>query len=219
MAAAAFPACSSARLIIATINSALVIRGIQPYWTTIITGVLLILALVFDKVMTTAVTSRLTTTADQSVHATGGGATRRDRATDPRSPTLELRGIEKHYGFVKALDDIDFHVDAGEVVALVGDNGAGKSTLLKVMSGAHRPTHGTVSVRGVAHDFHSPRAAAEAGIQMVYQDLALVDAADIATNLTLGREPLASPTARLVRVPRQEGDAATRPTASCALSA
>ena len=58
-------------LIIATINSALVIRGIQPYWTTIITGVLLILALVFEKVMTTAVTARLTTTSDQSVHATG----------------------------------------------------------------------------------------------------------------------------------------------------
>ena len=69
-----FPRVLVGTLIIATINSALVIRGIQPYWTTIITGVLLILALVFDKVMTTAVTSRLTTTADQSVHATGGGA-------------------------------------------------------------------------------------------------------------------------------------------------
>ena len=105
-------------------------------------------------------------------------------------PALELTGIEKHYGFVQALDDVDFHVGAGEVVALVGDNGAGKSTLLKVMSGAHRPTHGVVRVRGEEHDFHSPRAAADAGIQMVYQDLALVDAADIATNLTLGREPL-----------------------------
>jgi ABC-type sugar transport system ATPase subunit len=105
-------------------------------------------------------------------------------------PALELTGIEKHYGFVQALDDVDFHVGAGEVVALVGDNGAGKSTLLKVMSGAHRPTHGVVRVRGEEHEFHSPRAAADAGIQMVYQDLALVDAADIATNLTLGREPL-----------------------------
>jgi ABC-type sugar transport system ATPase subunit len=105
-------------------------------------------------------------------------------------PTLELRGIEMHYGFVKALDAVDFHVNAGEVVALVGDNGAGKSTLLKIMSGAHRPTHGTIAVSGREHEFSSPRAAAEAGIQMVYQDLALVEAADIATNLTLGREPL-----------------------------
>jgi simple sugar transport system ATP-binding protein len=104
--------------------------------------------------------------------------------------TLELHGIEKHYGFVKALDAVDFHVDAGEVVALVGDNGAGKSTLLKVMSGAHQPTHGTILVGGQKHEFSSPRSAAEVGIQMVYQDLALVDAADIATNLTLGREPL-----------------------------
>jgi len=105
-------------------------------------------------------------------------------------PALELIGIEKHYGFLKAIDEVDFHVHAGEVVAVVGDNGAGKSTLLKVMSGAHRPTHGTVRVRGEECDLHSPRAAADAGIQMVYQDLALVDAADIATNLTLGREPL-----------------------------
>ena len=105
-------------------------------------------------------------------------------------PALELRGIEMHYGFVKALDAVDFYVNAGEVVALVGDNGAGKSTLLKVMSGAHRPTHGTIAVGGRQHEFSSPKAAAAAGIQMVYQDLALVDDADIATNLTLGREPL-----------------------------
>jgi ABC-type sugar transport system ATPase subunit len=105
-------------------------------------------------------------------------------------PALELTGIDKHYGFVKALDRVDFAAAAGEVVALVGDNGAGKSTLLKVMSGAHRATHGTIRVDGTVFDFHSPRAAAEAGVQMVYQDLALIDAADIATNLTMGREPL-----------------------------
>jgi ABC-type sugar transport system ATPase subunit len=111
--------------------------------------------------------------------------------TSPNSVAgLRLSGIELHYGFVKALDGIDFEVHPGEVVALLGDNGAGKSTLLKVMSGAHRPSAGTIEVGGSPVDFSSPRDAADAGVQMVYQDLALVDAADIATNLTLGREPV-----------------------------
>ena len=106
------------------------------------------------------------------------------------TPALELRGIELHYGFVRALDDIDIHVDPGEVVALLGDNGAGKSTLLKVMSGAHRPTHGTIRVHGTEHTFHAPSDAASAGIQMVYQDLSLVEPQDISTNLNMGQETL-----------------------------
>jgi len=106
------------------------------------------------------------------------------------TPALELSGIELHYGFVRALDGIDFRVEPGEVVGLLGDNGAGKSTLLKVMSGAHRPSHGSIRVHGEEKSFHAPSAAADAGIQMVYQDLSLVDAQDIATNLNLGQETL-----------------------------
>jgi simple sugar transport system ATP-binding protein len=106
------------------------------------------------------------------------------------APALELTGIDLHYGFVRALDQIDFTVGQGEVVALLGDNGAGKSTLLKVMSGAHRPTTGTITVRGEETVFHAPSDATSAGIEMVYQDLALVDAQDIATNLNIGREIL-----------------------------
>ena len=105
-------------------------------------------------------------------------------------PALELRAIDVHYGFVRALDAIDFRVEQGEVVGLLGDNGAGKSTLLKVMSGAHRPTGGAILVHGSETVFHAPSAATRAGIQMVYQDLALVDAQDIATNLNIGREIL-----------------------------
>ena len=104
------------------------------------------------------------------------------------APALQLEGIDMHYGFVRALDGIDFHVQPGEVVGLLGDNGAGKSTLLKVMSGAHRPSHGAIRVHGVEQSFSAPSGAAAAGIQMVYQDLALVDALDIATNLNIGRE-------------------------------
>jgi simple sugar transport system ATP-binding protein len=105
-------------------------------------------------------------------------------------PALELRGIDMHYGYVRALDGIDIQVQQGEVLGLLGDNGAGKSTLLKVMSGAHQPTSGTILVHGTASVFHSPTDSTHAGIQMVYQDLALVDPQDIATNLNLGREIL-----------------------------
>jgi ABC-type sugar transport system ATPase subunit len=108
------------------------------------------------------------------------------------TPALELSGIEMHYGFVRALDGIDIRVMPGEVVGLLGDNGAGKSTLLKVMSGAHRPSHGTIRVHGVEKTFHAPSDAAAAGVQMVYQDLALVEPQDIATNLNLGKEQLRS---------------------------
>src|SRR4030095_6889137 len=109
------------------------------------------------------------------------------------TPALELSGIDMHYGYVRALAGIDFHVQPGEVVGLLGDNGAGKSTLLKVMSGAHRPSGGTMPAPGWARrpvGFHSPSDSAAAGIQMVYQDLALIDPQDISTNLNIGREIL-----------------------------
>jgi ABC-type sugar transport system ATPase subunit len=111
-------------------------------------------------------------------------------ATTTTTAALRVTGIGLNYGFVKALDGVDFEVHPGEVVAILGDNGAGKSTLLKVLSGAHRPSEGSIEVGGSRVDFRSPRDAADAGVQMVYQDLALIDAADIATNLTLGREPV-----------------------------
>jgi ABC-type sugar transport system ATPase subunit len=110
--------------------------------------------------------------------------------TGTATAALELTAIDMHYGFVRALDQIDFRVGQGEVVGLLGDNGAGKSTLLKVMSGAHRPTTGTIRVHGDETVMHSPSDATAAGIQMVYQDLALVDAQDVATNLSIGREIL-----------------------------
>ncbi|HEX9999047.1 MAG TPA: ATP-binding cassette domain-containing protein, partial [Actinoplanes sp.] len=103
---------------------------------------------------------------------------------------LELRGIDMHYGYVRALDGIDIRVRPGEVLGLLGDNGAGKSSLLKVMSGVHQPTGGEILVHGTPASFASPADSTAAGIQMVYQDLALVDAQDIATNLNIGREIL-----------------------------
>src|SRR4029079_18854636 len=91
------------------------------------------------------------------------------------APALELRGIDMHYGYVRALDSIDIAVQQGEGVGLLGDNGAGKSSLLEMMSGAHQPTSGTILVHGEPTVFHSPSQSTAAGVQMVYQDLALVD--------------------------------------------
>ena len=175
-------------LILATIANGLTIRGIQPYWATVATGALLLGSLLFERVLQTAVSERLMS-ANLSVHAEAGLS--HDRTCPPARRALELTDIELHYGFVRALDGIDMHVMPGEVVALLGDNGAGKSTLLKVMSGAHKPSHGTHprARRGAARSTR-PATRPTAGIQMVYQDLALVEPQDISTNLNMGQEQL-----------------------------
>jgi ABC-type sugar transport system ATPase subunit len=102
---------------------------------------------------------------------------------------LEARGISKAYGHVQALSAVDFHVGYGETVALVGDNGAGKSTFTKIICGALQPDAGEISLDGAPVSFASPSDAAERGIAVVYQDLALVDTRDVAANVFLGREP------------------------------
>ena len=105
------------------------------------------------------------------------------------TPALELSGIEMHYGFVRALDGIDFHVQPGDVVGLLGDNGAGKSTLIKTLSGVHRPDEGTLAVDGQPVEFNSPRDALDAGIATVYQDLSVMPLMSITRNFFLGNEP------------------------------
>jgi ABC-type sugar transport system ATPase subunit len=102
----------------------------------------------------------------------------------------ELQTIDSYFGAIRALNAVNFRVAPGEVVALLGDNGAGKSTLLQIMAGARRPSGGSILRDGLQVEFHSPRDAASAGVHMVYQDLALVDAIDVAANMALGREPL-----------------------------
>jgi D-xylose transport system ATP-binding protein len=104
------------------------------------------------------------------------------------APVLELRGVSKRFGAVQALADVDFHVDAGEVVALVGDNGAGKSTLIKAVSGVSLADSGDFRFLGEPASISSPQAATALGIATVYQDLALADNLDVAANLYLGHE-------------------------------
>ena len=103
-------------------------------------------------------------------------------------PILELRGVNKSFGPVHVLHDIDFAVHPGQVTALVGDNGAGKSTLVKSIAGIHPMESGQVLFNGREVTIHGPREAADLGIEVVYQDLALCDNLDIVQNMFLGRE-------------------------------
>jgi D-xylose transport system ATP-binding protein len=109
------------------------------------------------------------------------------------TPILELRGISKSFGAVQALYEVDFHVSAGEVMALVGDNGAGKSTLIKCIAGIYSVDSGEVSFEGQPVSIHGPKDAAHLGIEVVYQDLALADNLDVVQNMFLGREELTGP--------------------------
>lgn len=105
-------------------------------------------------------------------------------------PVLSVRGLTKRFGGVHALERVDFDLHRGEVLALAGDNGAGKSTLIKTISGVHQPNEGEIRFRGQPVAFADPRAAREAGIETIYQDLALADNLDVGANVFLGREPM-----------------------------
>jgi D-xylose transport system ATP-binding protein len=106
------------------------------------------------------------------------------------TPLLELRGVSKHFGAVIALHEVDFKVYPGCVTALVGDNGAGKSTLIKCVAGIYRIDEGEICFDGEPVNIHGPRDAANLGIEIVYQDLALADNLDVVQNMFLGREEL-----------------------------
>src|SRR5690349_8009996 len=101
-----------------------------------------------------------------------------------------MRGINKSFGAVDVLHDVDFSVVPGEVTALVGDNGAGKTTLVKCIGGSYPIDSGSYLFEGKPVTVHSPRDAAAMGIEIVYQDLALCDNLDIVQNMFLGRERL-----------------------------
>jgi D-xylose transport system ATP-binding protein len=103
-------------------------------------------------------------------------------------PVLQVKGISKAYGAVQALQNVDLEVYGGEVVGLVGDNGAGKSTLVKIISGAATADTGEIAIEGARVNITTPHDATQAGIETVYQDLALCDNLDVVSNLFLGRE-------------------------------
>ncbi len=108
---------------------------------------------------------------------------------DGRTPRIEVRGISKSYGAITALRSVDLAVHPGEVLGVVGDNGAGKSTLMKILAGSEQPDGGEMLVDGRRAAFPTPRDSRASGIEMIYQDLALCDDLDVASNFFLGREP------------------------------
>ncbi|MFZ4896307.1 ATP-binding cassette domain-containing protein [Plantibacter sp. Mn2098] len=106
------------------------------------------------------------------------------RAVNP----LRLDGITKHFGGIVAIKRFDLEIETGEIVALVGDNGAGKSTLVKIISGLYQPTDGEIWLNGERTTFRDASDARNKGVEVVYQDLALVDLQPVYMNLFLGRE-------------------------------
>src|SRR5262245_23388153 len=105
------------------------------------------------------------------------------------APIVEMRGIEKAFGAVQALRNVDLRLYPGEILGLVGDNSAGKSTLMKIMTGAYTRDSGEIVVGGTAVHFKSPHESRAVGIEMIYQDFALCGNMDVGQNIFLGRWP------------------------------
>ncbi len=131
-------------------------------------------------------------TADRTAQSAGGTAQSADgpapSAGGTEPPLLQLQGVSKSFGAVRALDQVDLDVPAGQVTALVGDNGAGKSSLIKTVAGLWTPDGGHILWKGEPVTLHSPKDAERLGITTIYQDLALCDNLDIVQNMFLGHE-------------------------------
>ena len=110
--------------------------------------------------------------------------------TPQQQPILEGRGLSKRFGGHQALNNVSFQLYPGEVLALAGDNGAGKSTLIKCISGAHLPNEGHIFFEGKQVHITNPQESRAAGIETIYQDLALAENLDVGANVFLGREPI-----------------------------
>jgi ribose transport system ATP-binding protein len=119
-----------------------------------------------------------------------------------------MSAIAKRFPGVVALDGVDFHVAAGEIVGLVGENGAGKSTLMKILSGIHRADSGDIAVDGEPVAMHGPADAARLGIAIIHQELEVVETLDVAGNVFLGREPYWAGALHLLDRSRMEADTA-----------
>ena len=188
-------------LIIAVLQTGLVILNIDSIWQFIVVGVVIIIAVLVNQLQAAlerAASECLTTHALASSRerflplphfgggASGAGASLRESAM--AEPILTATGMNKHFGGLTAVDNVDFAVYPGEVVALLGDNGAGKSTLIKCISGVYRPEQGKVEFNGADITHHAPADIRSRGIETIYQDLALAENLDVGANVFLGKE-------------------------------
>ncbi len=123
-------------------------------------------------------------------------------------PILQMRGVEKRFGGVRALKGVDLEISAGEVVALAGENGAGKSTLMKILGGVYQPDAGEILINDEPVSIHSVADATRYGISFIHQELNVLDNLDVAANVFLGREPLRWGMLRLVDRKRMHREAA-----------
>ena len=121
------------------------------------------------------------------------------------TPVVHMKGINKHFGGVEALRDVDLTLDEGEVLGLVGDNGAGKSTLVNILSGAIRSDSGEIFFRGGKVHIRQPRDAKRLGIETIYQNLALIDNLDVPANVFIGREIKKGDLGRIFRIMDRRG--------------
>src|SRR5947209_3566648 len=104
------------------------------------------------------------------------------------TPFIELRGISKRFGGVRALSDVSFSIQAAEIHCLAGENGCGKSTLIKILSGVYAPDEGQIVLEGKAHADLTPAASQRFGVQIIYQDLSLFPNLSVAENIAFGHQ-------------------------------
>lgn len=178
---------------IGILNAGLIFVGLQSWWQNVAVGAMLLVALLADQL---AASFRRGGKGAKSLGfsapaaAADAGAADREGGIVSREEVFAIEGAHKAYGPVVALDEGSFGVGRGEIVCLLGDNGAGKSTLVKLVSGAVRPDRGRMRLEGREVAFASPHDARAAGLETVYQDLALCPNLSIVHNMMLGREPV-----------------------------
>lgn len=176
---------------IGILNAGLIFVGLQSWWQSIAVGFMLLLALTADQLAIVMRRKRARaatasfSVADPSVALVPAATA---RVAHDGAPVFSITGARKSFGAVTALEEAGFTVNKGEIVCLLGDNGAGKSTAVKIISGALQPDAGTMTLEDQPVAFRSPQDARAAGLETVYQDLALCPNLSVSHNMILGRE-------------------------------